>query len=328
MEGAALRSKSWLALQDSPAKSPGRSSRKSSPTKSQAATPTAAERPLPEQAAVPAATGTPSSIDRAMSAKLQPVSSPAPGYVSDDDNLASPVAAGSPQASSGTRSSAGAWFPAMPSAPPLPMPNGSAETSPARGVRWAAYGTPAKAAATAARPQAAVSKGRGAGFAHALSRTAVARMLLAITLAVVFALDGPQHALGAWARHFGPVHPQAQLLLAVPPLPALVLLNILIILVTYRLMTPQQATAAAVWPAGWVALVLSSAAPRLHAVAYILMPLYQQLWQDVAVYIFTLAMLATFGGLAHQSAWPWLRSYLLPGVTRSSWQLAASRWTL
>lgn len=267
-EGAALRSKSWLAMQESPP-----SSRRSSPDKS----------PVSRRNSTPQA----SPLAPAHSASLAPVSSPAAAYASDEEPV-SPLVSRS-GVSSGTRMSPPSAQQAAPQ--PLPMPpsaNGTPFASPLRTSQrdghWAAYDSPG--GATSEIQPAVKTKNAGeqrqpathsARFQQALAASSALRAVLAAACAVFFYADVPLFLASVWQQHAWLSLPGAALLQRVPPLAALVGLQLAVMLLAYLLWQPSEAPPPAT-PQDW-RLAVSELSPRLHAVLSFLVPLYQQLWQ-------------------------------------------------
>ncbi len=304
-EGAALRSKSWLALQDSPSNSKASSSSHSDLGGSTGKSPVSRRTSNTPQ----------SPLAPARSAALQPVSSPATAYGSDDELVSSP-AFGSPVvsrsgASSGTCASApdaaaeaspGTWPAASPQ--PLPMqkqnclspvrgarPSAFAAASPVqqeRGGKWAAYDGHAKGptaeAEPAAEPAATPQRltGCAAVFTYTLAATSALRAVLAVAFAAACFLGAPQLVAAAWLQAAGAPPPfwhQAQRL---PPLAVLAGVELSVMLLAYALANPEQVSAAQPQAGGVVALAsraVAMTAPRLHRAVSFLVPLYQQLWQ-------------------------------------------------
>jgi hypothetical protein len=277
-KGAAQRSKSWLARQESPPLS--RKSSADEPSASQHATNTLGD-------AVDA-----SPLAPAHSASLPPVSSPAGNYASDEE------AASMPNSPTVTRSSlssgtalAEAPAPSLSAGSPQLMrppasASGEAAASqmPSRSSRPAMHGSPGGAmpqlqpAAAAQRMQRQRVNGVAA-FQQALTASAPARTLLAIVCAAFCYCGGPEAVATGWEQHFGQPLPGAALLQHVPPLAAMLPLQLLGMLLTFLLRHPvhQQPAAASLLGGLWSAS--GSVSPRLTSALGVMVPFYQHLWQ-------------------------------------------------
>lgn len=277
-EGAASRSKSWLAMQESPP-----ASRKLSPDK----TPPAGRRGNTPRPASPLAP--------AHSASLAPVSSPAPAYASDEEPVDSPMLSRS-GASSGTAvaASPSTWSSGSP--PPLPLPpsvNGTLAASPPplqHSGRWAAYDSPGgenrtseiqPATSTVTKRQRTASC--AAAFQQALAASAPARTLLVAACAVLLYADAPLALAVGWQQHIGQLLPGVAQLQRVPPLAAIAALQLAVVLLAYLLRspTPQQPAATQ----GGLVRAAGALVPQLQPVLGFLLPLYQHLWQVMATSI-------------------------------------------
>lgn len=317
-EGAAVRSKSWLAMQESPPQS-----RKTSPDKS----------PVLRRNSTPQA----SPLAPAHSASLAPVSSPAAAYASDEEPV-SPLVSRS-GVSSGTRVSPSALQASRQTLPVPPSATGTPFASPLhtsqRDGSWAGYDSPG--GATSEIQPAAKAKGAckqrqlascSAKFQQALAASSALRAVLAAVCAVFFYADAPLFLASVWQQHNWNLLPGAALLQCVPPLAALVGLQLAVMLLAHLLWQPSEAPPSAA-PQDW-RLAVRELSPRLHAVLSFLVPLYQQLWQDVAIYIFTLALCTEVGAPRYHGHWHELHRFFghCASLIPPQWRVAAGQWTL
>ena len=118
-----------------------------------------------------------------------------------------------------------------------------------------------------------------AAFQQALTASAPARTLLAIVCAAFFYSGGPKALATAWEQHFGQPLPGAALLQHVPPLAAMLPLQLLGMLLAFLLRNPvhQQPAAASLLGGLWAAT--GSVSPRLTSALGVMVPFYQHLWQ-------------------------------------------------
>lgn len=153
---------------------------------------------------------------------------------------------------------------------------------PARSSRWATHGRGAvpqvQPTAAAQRMQRRRVKG-AAAFQQALTASAPARTLLAIACAAFFYSGGSEAVATAWEQHIGQPLPGAALLQHVPPLAAMLPLQLLGMLLTFLLRNPvhQQPAAASLLGGLWAAT--GSVSPRLNSALGVMWPFYQHLWQ-------------------------------------------------
>lgn len=118
-----------------------------------------------------------------------------------------------------------------------------------------------------------------AAFQQALNVSAPARTLLAVICAAFFYSGGSEAVASAWERHIGQPLPGAALLQHVPPIAAMLPLQLLGMLLTFLLRSPvhQQPEAASVLGGLWAAT--GSVSPHLHSALGVMWPFYQHLWQ-------------------------------------------------
>ena len=169
--------------------------------------------------------------------------------------------------------------------PQLTRPPASASSGePARSSRWATHGSPG-GAMPQVQPTAAAQRIQHqrisglAAFQQALAASAPARTLLAIVCAAFFYSGGPEAVATAWEQHFVQPLPGAALLQHVPPLAAMLPLQLLGMLLTFLLRHPvhQQPAAASLLGGLWAAS--RSVSPRLTSALGVMVPFYQTLWQ-------------------------------------------------